>query len=139
MESVLTQLHNASLQIYTSIVQTMMPWRLIAMLSISDILIVSRYVAESMTTDAGRFDNVGLCQLHTKQFCTQLTKAYVAKKSCISCLLLILLRICSRSVHLVHTTFRSISPCMQSQSIPCITHHQWCTYTVWCIKLRLIQ
>ena len=26
---------------------------------------MSRYVAESITTDAGRFDHVGLCQLHT--------------------------------------------------------------------------
>ena len=48
-------------------------------------LIVSRYVAESITTDAGRFGHVGLCQLRTKQFCTQLTKAYVAETSCISC------------------------------------------------------
>ena len=37
---------------------------------------MSRYVAESITTDAGRFGHVGLCQLRTKQFCTQLTKAY---------------------------------------------------------------
>ena len=29
-------------------------------------LIVSRYVAESITTDAVRFGHVGLCQLHTK-------------------------------------------------------------------------
>ena len=42
-------------------------------------LIVSRYAAESITTDAGRFGHVGLCQLRTKQLCTQLTKAYVAK------------------------------------------------------------
>ena len=39
-------------------------------------LIVSRYVAESITTDAGRFGQVGLCQLRT---CTQLAKAYLAK------------------------------------------------------------
>ena len=36
------------------------------MLSISDELIVSRYVAESITTDAGRFGYIGLCQLRTK-------------------------------------------------------------------------
>ena len=48
-------------------------------------LIVSRYIAESITTDAGRFGHVGLCQLRTKLFCTQLTKAYVAETSCISC------------------------------------------------------
>ena len=29
-------------------------------------LIVSRYVAESITTDAGCFSHVGLCQLRTK-------------------------------------------------------------------------
>ena len=45
-------------------------------------LIVSRYVAESITTDAGCFGHVGLCQLRTKQFCMQLTKAYVAETSC---------------------------------------------------------
>ena len=53
-------------------------------------LIVSRYVAESITNDAGYFGHVGLCQLRTKlkrtkEFCTQLTKAYVAKISCIGC------------------------------------------------------
>ena len=36
------------------------------MLSISRELIVSRYVAESITTDAGRFGHVGRCQLRTK-------------------------------------------------------------------------
>ena len=35
-------------------------------LFISGELIVSRYVAESITTDAGRFGHVGLCQLRTK-------------------------------------------------------------------------
>ena len=44
-------------------------------------LIVSIYVAESITTDAGRFGHVGLCQL----CCTQLIKAYMAETSCISC------------------------------------------------------
>ena len=29
-------------------------------------LLVSRYVAESITTDAGHFGHVGLCQLHSK-------------------------------------------------------------------------
>ena len=38
---------------------------------ISGTLIVSRYVAESKTTDAGCFDPVGLCQLHIQTFCTQ--------------------------------------------------------------------
>ena len=28
-------------------------------------LIVNRYVAELITTDAGRFGHVGLCQLHS--------------------------------------------------------------------------
>ena len=42
-------------------------------------LIVSRYIAESITTDTGRFDYVGLCQQRTKLFGTQLTKAYVAE------------------------------------------------------------
>ena len=31
-------------------------------------LIVSRYITESITTDAGRFGPVGLCQLRTKCF-----------------------------------------------------------------------
>ena len=35
-------------------------------LSISGELIVSRYVAESITMIAGRFGHVGLCQLRTK-------------------------------------------------------------------------
>ena len=52
---------------------------------ISAELIVSRYVTKSITTDAGHFSHVGLCQLHAKLFCMQLTKAYVAEMSCISC------------------------------------------------------
>ena len=32
---------------------------------VSGELIVSRYVAESITTDAGRFGHIGLCQLRT--------------------------------------------------------------------------
>ena len=35
-------------------------------MSISGELIVSRYVAESITTDAGCFSHIGLCQLRTK-------------------------------------------------------------------------
>ena len=33
---------------------------------ISGELIVSRYIPEVMTTDAGRFGHIGLCQLRTK-------------------------------------------------------------------------
>ena len=51
------------------------------MLSILGELIESRYVAESITTDAGCFSHVGLCQMCTKL----LTKAYVAETFCISC------------------------------------------------------
>ena len=40
---------------------------------------MSRYVAESITTDAGRFGHIGLCQLRIKLFGMQLTKAYVAE------------------------------------------------------------
>ena len=40
------------------------------MLSISGKPIVSRYVVESITTDAGHFGCVGLCQLRTKQWTT---------------------------------------------------------------------
>ena len=39
------------------------------MMSISGKLIVSRYIAESITTDAERFGHVGLCRLRTKLFC----------------------------------------------------------------------
>ena len=46
--------------------------------------IVGRYVAESITTDAGRFSLVGLCQLLTNLFSNILHQ-----------LLLILLCICS--------------------------------------------
>ena len=48
-------------------------------------LIVSRYIAESITTDAERFSHVGLCQVRTKLFCMQLIKGFVAETSCISC------------------------------------------------------
>ena len=63
-------------------------------LNISE-LIVSKYVAESITMIAGRFGHKGLCQLLTEQFCTELTKAFLAKMSC--------KRICSRSVRLIST------------------------------------
>ena len=36
------------------------------MLSISGELIVIRYIAESITTDAGRFGHIDFCQLRTK-------------------------------------------------------------------------
>ena len=55
-------------------------------LLLSGELIVSRYIAESITTDVGRFGHVGLCQLRTKLL-------YTVDKGR---LLLILLRICSR-------------------------------------------
>ena len=41
-------------------------------------LIVSRYVAESITTDAGRFGHVGLCQLRTKLKILQYETSYIA-------------------------------------------------------------
>ena len=47
------------------------------MLSILGELIVSRYVAESITTDAGRFGHVGLCQLHTKLKILQYETSYI--------------------------------------------------------------
>ena len=52
---------------------------------ISGELIVSRYVAESITAYAGRFGRIGFCQLHIQNFCMQLTKAHTAKMSCIIC------------------------------------------------------
>ena len=69
-------------------------WRLTVMVSTLSQLIASRYVAESITADAKCFGCVGSCQLCTKLFCTQLTKAYVLNQ-----LLLILLHVCSQSVH----------------------------------------
>ena len=53
---------------------------------ISGELIVSKYVAESITMIAGRFGHERLCQLRTKL------------RNVLQSLLLILLRICSRSV-----------------------------------------
>ena len=51
-----------------------------------DELIVSRYVAESITMITGCFGHMDLC--------TQLTKSYVAKMSCITCY-----QFCYVSVH----------------------------------------
>ena len=45
---------------------------------ISGELIASRYVAESITTDAGRFGHVGLCQLRTKLKILQCETSYIA-------------------------------------------------------------
>ena len=50
--------HNAQYVMYNM--------RLIATLLISGELIVSKYVAESIAIDAGRFGHEGLCQLRTK-------------------------------------------------------------------------
>ena len=47
-------------------------------LSISGELIVSRYVAESITMIAGRFGHVGLCQLRTKLKKLQRETSYIA-------------------------------------------------------------
>ena len=55
----------------------MMSQRLIAMLLITGELIMSRYVAESITTDAGRFSHVGLCHLHTKLKIQQCETNYI--------------------------------------------------------------
>ena len=55
------------------------------MVSILGELIVSRYIAESVTTDAGHFSHVGLCQLHTEQFCPQLARPTGLKHPAISC------------------------------------------------------
>ena len=57
---------------------TMMLRRLIATLSILGKLIVSRYVAELITTGAGRFGHVGLCQLHIKLKILQCETGYIA-------------------------------------------------------------
>ena len=76
-----------------------------------DELIVSRYVAESITTDARRFGHIGLCQLHMKLFCMQLTicmqltKANMAETSVY---LLCYVRICSRSVHPILTRHNNV-------------------------------
>ena len=52
--------------------------RLIATLSISGELIVSKYVAESITLIAGCFDHVGLCQLRSKLKKLQCETCYIA-------------------------------------------------------------
>ena len=44
---------------------------------ISGELIVSRCVVESITTDAGRFSHVGLCQLRTKLKILQCETSYM--------------------------------------------------------------
>ena len=41
-------------------------------------LIVSRYIAESVITDAGRFGHIGLCQLCTKLKNLQYETGYIA-------------------------------------------------------------
>ena len=43
---------------------------------VSGKLIVSRYIAESITTDAGRFSHVDLCQLRTKLKVQQCETSY---------------------------------------------------------------
>ena len=45
-------------------------------------------LGQSITTDTGRSGHVGLCQLRTKQFCTQLTKAYICGQNVLHQLLL---------------------------------------------------
>ena len=64
------------------VIRVLMLFRLIATLSISGELIMSRYVAGSITTDCRAFGPIGHCQLHTQLFRTQLTKALIAKTSC---------------------------------------------------------
>ena len=46
------------------------PWNMYNMLLWSDELMVSRYVAESIAADAGRFGRVGLCQVHATFTCS---------------------------------------------------------------------
>ena len=48
---------------------------------ISDELIMSKYVAESITMIAGRFGHEGLCQLHTKLKKLQCETCYMANTS----------------------------------------------------------
>ena len=67
-----------------------MSQRLIAILSILSKLIVSRYVAELITTDAGRFGYVGFVNCaYTKLFLYAVDKGLknkaVVETSCISC------------------------------------------------------
>ena len=53
---------------------------------ISGELIVSRYVAESITTDAGHFGHVGLCQLRTKLYssCSIISWCTVKRHACLT-------------------------------------------------------
>ena len=44
-----------------------------------------KYIAESITMIAGHFGHESLCQLHTEQFYTQLTKAFMGETSCNHC------------------------------------------------------
>ena len=81
--------------------------RLIATMLILGQLIASRCVAELITTDAGRFSHVGLCQLHAKQFCTQLTKAWHSWNVLHQLFLRSALRMWLRSVH-------PITSCMEN-------------------------
>ena len=57
---------------------------------------MSRYIAESITTDAGHFGHIGLCQLCTKHL--HAVDKGLRGQNALHQLLLILLRICSRSV-----------------------------------------
>ena len=85
-----------------------MSQRLIATLSISGELIVSRYVAESITTDAGRFGYVGLCQLPTKKN---------------------LLRACGQQLGFVfiHQCSHTVAHC----TIGAASHVRWCSVAVY--------
>ena len=109
------------------------------MLSISGEMIVSRCVAESITTDAGRFGHIGLCQLRTKLKILQCETSYIAKQQ-IQCLLYSLFHtavslvlyavdkgLCSRNI--LHQLLL-ILLCICSQSVRPITI--WCA----CVKSR---
>ena len=69
-------------------------------------LIVSRYVAESITMIAGHFGHEGLCQLRTKLFCAQLSKAFMIP---------------------VRQFLTNIGTAVLS------VHPYWCAVRVWCI------
>ena len=75
--------------------------------SIEGELIVSKYVAESITMIAGRFGHEGLCQLRTERTVLRTVLYAVDKglrgRNVLQSLLLILLRICSRSVRPIST------------------------------------
>ena len=61
---------------------------------------MSKYVAESITMIAGRFGHEGLCQLRTELVLYAVDKG-LRGRNVLQSLLLILLRICSRSVRTV--------------------------------------